>query len=197
MKRARAALATLGGATFALGVAILLAPGLADLVPVEAALAVFDNGYLLVAAFGVVALVVVVTVLLVRGVAGINQTSPPEPESAGSAPRPGEGFDDLISGIDLRSALFESRREQVRDRLHDAAVTAVMRETGDTRSEARERVERGTWTNDAEAAAFLAGERTPGASTRVAAVLRGETAFQRGARRSARAVARYDAGGRR
>lgn len=207
-RRFRLPLAILGGLAFALGVLTIVAPAVADAIPIEAVVALLGNDYILVAVLAGAAVLVVLTVLAVRGVTGIDQTTPPDPEEVHSVPRFGEAFDAVISGGGLRALLTTERHRQVRTRLREAAIATVMRETNCTRAEARERVERGTWTDDPEAAAFLAeaeegdleaGPATgpgPGSATgiaaRVRAAIRGETPFQRGARRTAAEIVRRD-----
>lgn len=213
-RRFRLPLMVLGGLAFALGVLTIVAPAVADAIPIEAVVALLGNDYILVAALAGAAVLVVLTVLVARGVTGINQTTPPDPEEVHSVPRFGEAFDEVISRGGLRALLTTERHRQVRTRLREAAIATVMRETNCTRAEARERVERGTWTDDPEAAAFLAeakegnlesgsgpgpgpGPATgPGSATGVAARVRaaigGETPFQRGARRTAAEIVRRD-----
>lgn len=192
MRRARLLLALAGSGLFALALAALIA-GSGVLGPLGGVATLFDTDYLLVAALGICAFVIVICVLLVRALAGINQTVPPAPETARSAPQPGAGFDDAVSGgIDLRTLLFGDRRELIRSRLRDAAVATVERKTATTGRAAETRVAEGTWTDDTVAAEFLADGHSPNGSDSLTAVIRGAAPYQHAARRAAREIARFD-----
>lgn len=192
MKIARWVLATVGLAVLGLGAAVVVLPDGATLVPVEPLVETAGNDYFVLAAFGVVMVAATLFALGIRAVAGLDQTTPPDPEEVRSAPRPGSTFDERVRGTPpVRALVFGDRRDELRERLRDRAVTLEMRRDGLSRSEARRRVERGEWTDDREAAAFLAADGRgpgPGASARVRAALRGEPWFQRGARRTARVI---------
>lgn len=194
LNRARIPLALLGGVVFALGVAVIVEPSTAESLPIEPVLELLGNEYVLVAAFGVAAILVVLAVLLARVVSGINQATPPDPEEVHRVPRFGESFDEFVSDAGVRAWLLTDRHRTIRTRLRDAAITTVIRESNCTRDEARERVERGAWTDDPEAAAFLAETGELGLAARVVAALRGESPFQRAARRTAAEITNYDAG---
>ena len=200
MKALRRAFGLVGGVALALAVASLL--GASVPLPVEAVVAAIGNDYMFVAGFAAVAAVVVVAVLGLRAVSGVTQSRPPDPERVVSAPRPGEAFDRYVEdGLPLHQRLFADDGERVRDRLRETAVETTMRAEDCDRDTARELVETGEWTDDSEAAAFVADGSasssafetgaTPsaiGLAGRVSAAFRGESAFQRGARRTASAI---------
>lgn len=184
-------LVLVGAAVLAVGIVLLLQPSLAAFVPLEAALLLLGNEYVLVAAFGVAAILAGLGVLLGRGVGGINQTTPPDPEGVHPVPRSGEAFDDFVSAGWLREWLGSDRHHRIRTRLREAAIATVMRTSDCTREEARDRVDRGTWTNDTEVANFLSDGGNPTQAVGALAALRGESPYQRAARRTAAEIARY------
>lgn len=197
MKRSRRLLALAGGVVFLLGVWITLAPSIAGALPVSGAIEALGGPYVFVAVFGVAALVVVLAVLLARAIEGIDESTPPDPEEVYQVPRPGQPFDEYVDGrMNVRAQLFGNRHERIRDRLYRTAVATLVRVGGMSREEARESLERGTWTDDPTAAAFLSDSQNPGVGQRLAGAVRGESPFQHGARRAAEAIVRYEEGTR-
>ncbi len=185
--RARTATAVVGLAAFAVGAAAIVAPGVADLVPVAAALAVAGNDYLLVvplAAAGVLACVGAVTLVAARGV---TEATPPSPEGVPVGEPPGADLDRVLGGRGgVTARLDPAVRRRTHRRLRDAAVETVARADGCSREAARERVDDGSWTDDAVAAGFL--RSPPSRWTELPGLARGESRFQRGVRRTAREV---------
>lgn len=191
MKVLRWLLGALGVAAFAVAVGVVASPSMADAVPLDGLVETLGNDYFLVATFGALALALTLVVLAIRAVHGLDQATPPDPEDVQTAPRLGEAFDDLVeSGFGLRARLVGDEAERARDRVRSTAVTAHMRAANCSRSAAERAVDRGEWTDDRAAAAFLAGDDgpSPGLSDRVRAALRGESWFQYGLRRSAAAI---------
>lgn len=191
MRPARLGLAAVGIVLFLVGALTALAPGAAALVPVGPVLAALGSGYALIAAFGVAAVVVVLAVLTVRATVGLDQADPPAPERAAPAPYSGAAVDAALQA-GATAWMRAETRDRVRERLREAAVGALARGAGCTREEARRRVERGTWTDDEAAAAFLAGEDAPTLGARLAGALRGDPPARRGARRAAEELARRE-----
>lgn len=192
--RARYPVMAAGLAVFALALTVLLGSEFgSDLA--AAAVEAAGNDYVVLAAFGAFALLLVVLVAASRTLFGQDQAEPPDPEEVRSAPHPGDDFDRVVDdGLGLRTRLFGDGGEAVRERLRDHAVETVLRDESDvtSREAARERVLDGTWTDDDAAAAFLAGPAGPSPSleSRVAGAVRGETWFQYGTRRAADEVCR-------
>ncbi|NHN58444.1 MULTISPECIES: hypothetical protein [Halorussus] len=156
---------------------------------VAALVRALGNDYFVVAAFAGAGLLVAASVMASRERSGISQTETPTPERPVTAPAAGDAVDEaLASRTALLPVVGEARREQLRERLRTAAVETRVRRGECGPEEARRRLDEGTWTDDPEAAAFLAG-RDPGTDARVAAVLRAEPWSRRGARRAVRAVA--------
>ena len=196
MRPVRAATALLGVVTLSLAVGAVLDPASASRLDVVAA---FGNDYLFVVPLGVGAAVVVAGTLASRTVRGVDQARPPDPERVPGADPPGSEFDRLVGDGWRTAPAAVRRREELYDRLRGAALRTLVREAGCSRAEARRRIEAGTWTDDAEAAAFLVGgahRGQPSAEATVAALLNLELPLQRRARRAAEAVARIHGGGR-
>lgn len=192
----RGVLATVG--TLCVLVVGLLAvdPALASAVPVDAAVAFLGNDYIFISLFGGLALVFLLVVLWLRILHGLNQATPPSPETVQPAPRFGAEFDDAIdSGRGAGELLLTDRDEAVRTRLRTNAVRSEMAAEGCGRRTAEQRVETGAWTDDDAAATFLDESTGPTPGERMRAFLHGRTWFQRGARRTAAAVVRKAEGG--
>lgn len=187
MTRARSVAAGVGLAVFGVGAAAIFAPGVADLVPVSAAVAAAGNDYLLVvplAAAGVLACVGAVTLVAARGV---TEATPPAPEGVPVGEQPGGDLDGLLAGrAGVTARLDSATRWRVHRRLRDAAVETVARADGCSTADARERVADGSWTDDAVAAGFL--QSPPGRWTELPGLVRGDSRFQRGARRTVVAI---------
>lgn len=173
-------------------------PALAAAIPVDTAVEILGNDYLFIAVFGILALLLTVAVIGGRAVSGLNQATPPRPETVQPSPRFGSDFEKTVENeVGPTSYLFSDRREHLRDRLRESAIQATIEDTGCSRSDAHERVENGTWTDDPDAGAFLSPDRSPPVGSRVAAALHGNAWFQRGARRTAQEVVRTAGGGNR
>ena len=187
----RLLVAALGIGVFGLAAVVVLVPGAESLLPVDAAVEALGLDYLLVAILGVVAVLVTLLILAMRALGGQDQATPPDPESIETVPRFGADVDAVVEdGLGLRNRLLGDGGEAVRERFRETAVRTVARVDNCDHASARRRVADGTWTDDPEAAAFLA-EDGAGAGTmrmRVRAALAGESLFQRGARRTASAI---------
>ena len=186
----RYALAAVGSAVMAVGLLLTVDPAIGSGVSVSGLVDRLGNDYLLVVPLGALAVLSVLAVLAARARSGVDQATPPDPEQVPTAPHPGSELDRLADdGLGLRARLFSDDGERVRERLRTAAVRTVMRSDGCSREVARGRVDSGDWTDDRAAAEFLAGGETLSVGERVAAALRGESAFQRGLHRAAAAIA--------
>lgn len=191
-RRLRLVLGLVGGGVFTIGLLTIVAPRLGAALSLDPLVALLGNDFVLIASFGVLALLSLGAVLVSRGVTGLNQASPPAPEDVHRVPYYGEPFDDFVTSGGLSGWVTDDRHEEVRTRLRQAAISTVMREASCTRTEARRRVDAGTWTNDAEIATFLTESGTPGLRARLEASLRGESPFQRAARTTAVEIASRD-----
>lgn len=184
-------LALMGTAAVGLGMALTVGGGPSADAITTTAVERLGNDYLLVATVGAAAFVLTLLVIAFRGVAGIDQLAPPDPEGIPSAPRMGADFDQFVNRrATPRVALGSAEDDRVRKRLRAAAVQAVMDRQGCPRETARQLVETGEWTVDPEAAAYLGGRQAPRPpwNARLLAVLRGRRWSQRGARRTAQTI---------
>jgi hypothetical protein len=189
--KARTPVVALGVLVFGLALGVLVTPELGASIPVGDAVDAAGSDYKLFVVFGVFAFLVVLVVLLLRVLGGQDQATPPDPEEVRTAPVAGAEFDAVVDGgLGLRERLFGDTREQVRSRLRETATQTVMRRENCGRETARETVETGSWTDDRDAAAFVAGENgpSPPISSRASAALRGRSWFQHGARRAAEEI---------
>lgn len=178
----------LAGAVGVVAFAVGLSPGVAALLPVEAAVDWLGNDYVLLGSFGGVALAVLTWMVLRRATGRVDQARPPAPETVPDAPRPGEGVDERLGKWPWR--LDSDDRELLRDRLRTDAISHQMA-AGASRATASERVDAGEWPDDSTAAAFLAGE-TPALPGRALLLLRGASWSQHGARAAAEALTDRD-----
>lgn len=195
MKRSRLALGLVGTAVFVLGLAIVATPSTASALPVDPVVELLGGPYVFVALFGVVAFAVVLGVMLARAIAGLDESTPPDPEDIYQVPQPGHRFDRFVEGGgSVGRRVFGSRHEGVRRRIQQTALATLVRAEGLTRSEAETAIARGTWTDDPVAAAFLSERRTPSVTERLVSAIRGQSTFQQGARRAALEIARVDEG---
>lgn len=191
MRWARVGFGLVGVASVGFVLAITIEPGVADYIPIDPSVARTDRGHLLVAGVGSLALVAVISLLAARAVYGIDQATPPSPESPGTVPTPGDSLDAYIEGdLGMRDRLRGDRAAAVRDRLRSVAIRTVMRTSGVDRETAGRQVERGEWTDDPTARAYLGRRGALPLRTRAVAIVRGESAAQRGARRTAAAIGR-------
>ncbi|MFC7157946.1 hypothetical protein ACFQPA_21235 [Halomarina halobia] len=186
---ARYAVAACGGLVFAGALAVLVVPPLADVLPLEAAVDAAGSDYQLIAVFGGLALLALLTVLAARALGRVEQGRPPDPEFVERVPAPGAEFDALVEdGLGRRAALFSDAPDRVRARLRETAARTLARTDNCSREIALDRVDSGAWTDDAAAAAFLSG-RGPPVGVRVRAALRGRSWPQHGAAAAAEAIA--------
>lgn len=171
--------------------AILLGSGLGQLVPVEAAIGLLGNDYVLVAGFAVLAFVLALLVMLSGRPGNVRESTTPDPERAVELPVPGDEFDDaMASRVALVPFVGSISRAGLRDRLRQTTVNWVMREENCARSEAERRVDTGVWTDDEKAALFLARDRSAGerASVVLGSWVRLRPWTQVGAHRTALAI---------
>lgn len=179
--------ASAAGGILALVFALALGGGPAS-APVRSLVDILGNDYFVVAMFASVGLLVAASVLYSGREATLQQAETPTPERPVTAPAAGDAVDSaLASRTALLPVVGADRRERLRRRLRDAAVETSVRFGERSREAAVERIETGDWTDDPEAAAFLAG-RSPGFEARVRALLRAEPWARRGARRAVTAV---------
>lgn len=184
-RRGRALAAALGVLGLAAALVVVAAPEPGEGSIAAALVAAAGNDYVLAAAVAAVALAVVASVLALRGVGGIDQTTPPEPETVQNAPHPGVAFDRAVEGGSWSPfGGDDDRRSAARERVRRAVVRSVMHREGLSREDARDRVDAGAWTDDRTAAAFVGDSaRVPFGRRLLGALLPGSR-FERGAERA-------------
>lgn len=194
MKVLRVVLTVAGGLVLAVGLALVAVPDAAAALHVADLVALLGNDYLLVVPLAVLAALAVIAVVQSRLLSGVDEASPPDPEGVPTAPHPGSEFDTLIDdGLGPIGRLFSDKADLIRERLRRTAIRTVMRADNCSRETARERIDRGEWTTDRGAVAFVTGDdgaTGPG----LVAVLRGASTFKREVRRTALAIAHYEEG---
>lgn len=108
-------------------------------------------------------------VLFVSGVAGVQAlrfvqtrrgtsleaTETDDPERRYEAPTPGDDADEALGIAHGWSRQGRRSRRQLKERVGEAAATAIMDAVGCSRAEAIRRIESGEWTDDPVAAWFL------------------------------------------
>jgi len=178
----------LGCAGVALSVAVVLSVDGAAAGLVSAVREEVDSDYLLVMAFGGVA-VALAAVAGLSDRSGVRLRTPPEVERPTPAPEPGERLDEQLDSWRLWLPFVgNSTRETVRERLRSAAVRAVAVDRGWSDRRAAAAVEDGSWTDDPVAAGFAATDSGPTLGVVLRAVGSGETPLRYRVRRTVDAV---------
>ncbi|WP_336034924.1 DUF7269 family protein [Halobacterium yunchengense] len=148
----RRVLAGLGVAFVAVGVAVAVAPSVADVVRFPAVPTVFVGG--------LAAVLAVATYVSRRNLEFRDQAAATVRasglEGRFEPPRPGAEVDDQLADAD-RDAL----EAQLRERLRSVAVQVLAESEGWTEAEADRRLREGTWTEDRTAAALFSDEVPP------------------------------------
>lgn len=160
MTSVREALVGIGIAATGLGLVFAFRPDLA---------ASLSLPQLSIAFLGLLALVQGARSVQTRRQSTIQGAVPNDTEERIETPRPGDDFDERVASIATKQrygyAGGEARR--IRERLRDAATTAVVARDGVNRATAEERVLRGTWTDDPVAGSFLGGDHVPDPPLRI------------------------------
>lgn len=191
MRVGRTILAVVGVGVAGVGLAIAATSAPVASAAMAAATERLGNDYLLVAVVGAAALVLAGVFVAVRVVSGIDQITPPAPEGIPTGPRPGGEFDRYVSGrLRVGAVVLSDESDRIEERLRETAIQALMQHTAASREDARRQVDRGSWTSDVDAAAYLAGADGPDVPwrSRATAALAGRTWQQRGARRAANGI---------
>lgn len=176
------------GAAVVAGVVLVTGTAL----PVDALVSALGNDYLVLVLVGGVAVVGAASVQVRRRIGGIDQATPPDTEDVHVVPTLGSDLDDYLA---TPFGVGATEPPGTRSRLYRLAVTVVMQEDNCQRAEAQRRVEKGAWTSDPYAAAYLASDGsslTPG--QRLRPMLGGDSPIQYGVRRAATEIVRRGAG---
>ncbi len=162
-----------------LGLFALAAPGVIDL----------DVGQAALTLVAILALLLSLRAVQTRRRTDLTQAMTPDPERVRAVSPPGAQLQDATRQFWQKPHAFY--RMSGRDAIKAAAVAVLTRYESCTTEEAYDRIERGTWTDDEYAVAFLS--ETPGAPRSLSRTLRTwlgkETAYQRGLRHSVDAIA--------
>lgn len=192
-RRLRIALGAAGVCVLALALLVVAVPAVSEAFPSDALVEAVGSDYVLAAAVGVVAALLVVAVVALRGLDGIDQATMPNPETVQHAAYPGVRFDRTVTErLHLLPHRPTEEDERLRARIRRAAERAVMRRENVSRDRANELVESGEWTDDDLAATFLSDGERPWIGTRLRALVSRRSWFQIGARRAADEVCRLE-----
>jgi len=143
-----------GVATLGVGLLVAFDPETEGVLRIDAAIEALGSDYVVLAVFGLLAVVLALLLVAAQRVRGVSEATPPAVEGVLTASYPGASFDHAGGG---RLRRFRSTRSATdrRRRLREAAVRATMRAEGCSRTDAERRVDEGTWTNDSVAASSL------------------------------------------
>lgn len=144
-----------GLAVFGFAVVVLASPTVEERLPVGELVAWLGNDYVLVVPIAVLALAATIVVLVMRRRNGVSEATPPAVESV-APDGPGRELDAVLDSLPAHRFTPDHRR--VRNRLRRVAIGTVARTERCSREAARERVDEGRWTADADVASFLAGD---------------------------------------
>jgi hypothetical protein len=181
----RIVVVALGGAAALAGLAIAIRPSLTT---------GFSPTYVVVTLVGVLALLQAVGAALARRRGERRRADLPEVERRRSFPQPGTAFDERLAALPRWPGRRADRQRRiVRDELREVAEETLVRYGGLAPTEATERIESGTWTEDPRAAWFLAPDAAIGVplTERVRDALGVEYAFGRRARATVAELAAY------
>lgn len=172
----RVVVVALGGAAALAGLAVAVRPSLTT---------GFSPTYVVVTLVGVLALLQAIGAALARRRGERRQADLPEVERRRAFPHPGAAFDERLAALPRWPGRRADRqRREIREELREVAVETLVRYGGLAPTEAAERIESGTWTEDPRAAWFLAPDAAIGIplTERVRDALGVEYAFGRRAR---------------
>jgi hypothetical protein len=117
---------------------------------------------------------------------------PGDPERRAPASVPGADLDERIERATGPARGGHRTRRQIRDRVRELAVAAVVRGRNVSVETADRLVETGDWTADATAAAFLARRSSYPVRVRIRAVVSGRSRYEFGLRAAVDAIDRLD-----
>jgi uncharacterized protein (DUF58 family) len=171
-----------GLAVIAVGFVFLAVPGVIPRLPMQ---------YAFVALIGLLALVQGGWLVRLRWRSETSDHAPPDFEVPQSVPVPGTDLDQMLYELThLRQGTIEYR-ENIRERLVEAAIDTVRQLENCSRDAAVERLQDGDWTDDPVVEAFFAGRApSPSLRERIENYLDDRSAYERQVSRSVDAIAR-------
>lgn len=172
-------LALAGAVVVAVGFAMLVAPGLA---------AALGLDFQFVTILGVLALVQGLRFVQGRRRVDLREALTGDPERRFEAPTPGDRIDRTLAKSRGWSRYDRTAKGRLRNRVHEAAVSAVVAHQGVTPEAARDRIAAGEWTDDPVAAWFLGQEVGLDPATRARLLVGRRPGFDAGFDRTVRAV---------
>ncbi len=186
--RGRELLAAAGLSAATLGVVMVLAPGLA---------ADVGRGRPIIVVVGLLAAVQGVRAALERRGAEVETAETADPEIPPDLPTPGADFDERLASVSTYHPRTTARRQDIEERLTQAAVAVLTRREQCSEAVAREMLREGTWTDDPVAADFLSDGRRRSLLLReqLVALFQGRR-FDRDARRTLAAIVAVEEGER-
>lgn len=168
-----------GVVAIVLGLAALFARDIAAALAVE---------FTFVTVVGVLAVVQGLRMIRERRSVEVVRAALEDPELRYEAPVPGDDLDTDIANATGWSIHSQNRRSRLRKRMAETATATVASVENVSHAEARERVRRGSWTDDRVAAGFLGEQRGYPLDEHARRLARGESQFSFGARRTAAAL---------
>ena len=152
---ARISIALIGGGLLCLGVVVVFISTSTLEVRTEALQPIL--GDVIYAGFLTIAITVAMLIGTLWAVDRTERPPVPSPGTVPLTPQFGAAFDRIVAGERpwVWSIATAQQRQRIRARLRDAAIGTIVRTSAASRETARRQVDRGAWTTDAEAAAFL------------------------------------------
>jgi hypothetical protein len=145
----------------------------------------FGLDYLFVTLVGLLAVVQGLRYGAARRGADFEFTETGDPELRHEVPTPGEEFDAGLAASQGWSYRSMRERDEIHDRLREAAVESLVTHRELSRAEAERQVDEGEWIDDADAADVLAtGSVRRGPRDVLRGLLRREPRYQYGVRRA-------------
>lgn len=169
-----------------LGLATLTQRGLA---------AAFGFEFSFVTAIGVLAVIQGLRLVQERRAVEPVRGDTGDPELRYEAPVPGGDVDGELADADGWSRYSVNRRDRLRERVGEATVETLVATEGLSREAARDRILAGEWTDDPVAAWFLGEEESLPVREHARRLVRGESSFRLGVRRTVDALVRKREGG--
>ncbi|MDY6817667.1 MAG: hypothetical protein SVG88_03315 [Halobacteriales archaeon] len=176
----RTGIILIGLAAAVLGFAVLFRPELASM---------FGISRPFVILIGAIAAILGFRSIQLRRYTERDQAEPADPETPHELPVPGDDFDETVATLAARRTgrWHGGDFDRIRSRLREVAIAVIRERERCSRTEAAERIDAGTWTDDPAARYFLGGPNVdrPPLSVRIRSFLGKDAGFQFYANRTA------------